>query len=448
MSRKWILTLCFVILVGALASCASKTESSPAAYSPTLPAPTEPLVLPPVVTSLPTATPEPSRSLEVPTPLPATQTPLPPISAGPVIAHLLPEQAITITWIRMLDAANGWAIGGQGQGSDHVLTTADGGQTWHDMTPPEPAPVDGSLAALGYFADAGTAWVIYHSQDEMTIPVTPAVWRTQDGGQTWLSSSPLDIQGLNELFWPSDLVFADSLNGWLLVHVGVGMSHDYVALFRTNDGGQTWARLLDPYGDSGFQACQKTGLVFTSTQNGWLTGDCGGVMAGAFLFQTADSGKTWQNVTLPAPASDPSLFSGSGAVCGTQSPIFPSPQNGKLIVRCTDTTQDPTVASFYLYTTRDGGAAWVSASSPAGTLAFVTGDMGWALGRDLFQTTDGGQTWTKVKTVHWDGQFSFASDLLGWAVARDTTDTGTLIALVQTSDGGQTWSEIHPVIAP
>jgi len=175
-----------------------------------------------------------------------------------------------------------------GEGSDHVLTTADGGQTWRDVTPPEPAPKEGNLAAQGYFADAGAAWVIYHSQNEMVIPAAALVWRTQDSGQTWQPSLPLDLQGLNEFYSPSDLVFADSQNGWLLVHVGAGMSHDYVALFRTQDGGQTWARLLDPYGDSGIQSCQKNGLVFPTAQNGWLTGDCGGVMAGAFLFQTAD----------------------------------------------------------------------------------------------------------------------------------------------------------------
>jgi hypothetical protein len=50
--------------------------------------------------------------------------------------------------------------------------------------------------------------------------------------------------------------------------------------------------------------------------------------------------------------------------------------------------------------------------------------------------------------VHWDGQFSFVSDSLGWAVARAAGNTGTLIALVQTRDGAQSWVEIHPVIAP
>jgi photosystem II stability/assembly factor-like uncharacterized protein len=475
MSRKLILTLCFAMLAASMVGCVFERKSTPAGRStgdayvaptdpvstptsepvvPPPPTPTsEPVVPPPPIpTVAPTATPEPTNTMEAPTPLPATETPLPPPppeSTGPVIAHFESGQSLTITSIRMLDAANGWAIGGWGEGSDHVLTSADGGQTWRDVTPPEPAPADGSLVALGSFVDARTGWVTYRYQYEMTIPARAVVWRTQDAGQTWQSSIPLDLTGLNEVYWPSDLVFADNLNGWLLAHVGAGMSHDYVALFRTQDGGQSWVRLIDPYGGSEIQVCQKDILVFPTAQNGWLTGDCGGVMAGAFLYQTTDGGQTWQSVNLPAPAEAPDLLSESSpGYCRTQSPVFTSPEAGKLIVRCLDTTQDPYLTSFYLYTTSDGGATWTPSSSPAGMLAFVTRDTGWALSRDLFHTTDGGQTWTKVKTVNWDGQFSFVSDMLGWAVARAETDAGTRLALVQTTDGGKTWDIIHPVIAP
>jgi photosystem II stability/assembly factor-like uncharacterized protein len=349
----------------------------------------------------------------------------------------------------MIDAANGWAIGGPGQGSEHVLSTADGGQTWRDVTPPEPASTAGSLVAVGYFADAGTAWVIYRSQSIFVIPSSPIVWRTQDGGQSWQASSPLDVQGLNELYDPSDLIFADAQNGWLLVHVGAGMSHDYVALYRTQDGGQTWARLLDPYNDGGIQICQKTGLLFTTPQNGWLTGDCGGVMTGAFLYETADGGQTWQPVALPAPTEAPDLFSDTGTTyCGTLSPIFFSPQVGKLAVSCMDTIKSPPANLLYLYSTSDSGATWTPVSIPTGTIDFLSADNGWVLSRNIYYTTDGGQTWSFVKTVNWDGQFSFVSETLGWAVARAVTDTGTAIALVQTTDGGKNWTEIHPVIAP
>jgi photosystem II stability/assembly factor-like uncharacterized protein len=456
MSRKWILSLYMIGLAAVLLGCAFTTKKTPAERTSTQPVAqlVATNVPPPLPTMVPTAAPQ---ATSTPAPLPTTEPPpateppptsAPAVPAGPAMPRLESGKPVTITWIDMQDAASGWAIGRQGHGSDHVLITADGGQTWRDVTPPEPANADEGLAALGYFADTQSAWVIYHSQDEMLIPATAVVWRTQDGGQTWWASASLDLQGLNEFYSPSDLVFVDAENGWLLVHVGAGMSHDYVVLFRTQDGGQTWARLIDPYGDSGIQACQKTGLVFPSAQNGWLTGDCGGVMAGAFLYQTADGGQTWQPVILPSPADAPDLFSDSGVLCSTQSAFFTSSMDGKLIVRCLDTSQDPYVTRFILYTTRDGGVVWVPTHSPAGTLAFVSGDTGWALSRDLFSTTDGGQTWLKVKTVNLDGQFSFVSQELGWAVARNETDAGTLMAFLQTTNGGKTWTEIKAAIAP
>lgn len=453
MSLKWVLTLCVCFLSIALTGCASKKPSSPPGERvislEVLPSPTQAAL--PVPTTKPTFTSVPTRVTDTPAPPPATETffiVASPTPVSPVIPHLQPGQVITITWIHMLDAARGWAIGGPGQGSDHVLTTVDAGQTWRDVTPPEPTLVEGNLSAIGFFADIDAAWVIYRSQAHMVIPDTPVVWRTLDGGRTWLSSAALDLQDLNEFYWPSDLVFVDSQHGWLLLHVGVGMGHDYVALFRTNDGGKTWDRLLDPYGDSGIQACQKTGITFPSSEIGWLTGNCDGLMTGAFLFQTTDGGLTWQTVVLPAPVDAPHVLSETDSLCGTHSPVFINNQTGKLIVHCTDYTQDSVTDHNYLYSTMDGGVTWIAYTSPAGRLSFVAGESGWVLGRDLYHTADDGQTWVKVKTVNWDGQFSFVSDKLGWAVASSETDAGMLIALMQTTDGGKNWFELKPVITP
>ncbi len=473
MPRKWFHLFCFATLAFLLASCSARPVNAPSGRSPTLPV-TQPAPTDTLSPSLPseTASPLPTKPSESPTipqatetpvPLPAdTETPIPPPPAtetplpqptveigGPALEHIPSGKPVTITLVRMLDASNGWAIGNAGQGSDHVLNTADGGQTWRDVTPAEPAPKDDSLVALGYFTDSKNAWVIYHSQSDFVIPTVAFVWRTQDGGQTWQPSSPLDLQGLNELYWPSDLTFAGPQNGWLLVHVGAGMSHDYVVLYRTQDGGRTWTRLLDPYNDGGIQGCQKTGLAFPTDQTGWLTGNCNGVMAGAFLFQTLDGGQTWQPVALPAPADTPGLFAENASTyCGTEAPIFLSPQAGKLIVHCKDTIKSPPADLYYLYATGDGGATWTSAYIMSGAIAFVSVDNGWAFGRNIFSTADDGKTWVFVKEVNWDGQFSFVSDTLGWAVARAESSTGTAIAFVQTTDGGKNWTIIHPVIGP
>jgi photosystem II stability/assembly factor-like uncharacterized protein len=345
----------------------------------------------------------------------------------------------------MIDPNTGWAIGGTGSAGDHVLNTADGGQTWRDITPPQPALAgETNNTAIGFFQTPETAWVTYYIDPTYAIPAAPVVWRTQDGGQSWQASQPLDVSGLVEIYWPSDLLFADSQNGWLLVHVGAGMSHDYVALYKTDDGGQTWKRLLDPYGDSGIQGCGKTALLFTDAQNGWLTGDCNGVQAGVFLFQTADGGSTWQPVSLPEPETAPDIFTDFNIACGSYSPVFFTPQFGRLVVECQNYTKNPTEVSNYLYTTQDGGVSWMSTQYPGGALIFITPEVGLSLWHDISNTQDGGQTWELVKSVSWVGQFSFVSEQIGWAVARADDQ----IALVQTTDGGKIWAEIHPKIAP
>ena len=87
---------------------------------------------------------------------------LPGLSAG---------QAVSITTITMLNNANGWALGGLRDPGDRVLRTRDGGQTWSEVTPPEPAPPqDEAIAASGFFLDIDTAWIVYHPVDEVVNP--------------------------------------------------------------------------------------------------------------------------------------------------------------------------------------------------------------------------------------------------------------------------------------
>jgi photosystem II stability/assembly factor-like uncharacterized protein len=61
----------------------------------------------------------------------------------------------------------------------------------------------------------------------------------------------------------------------------------------------------------------------------------------------------------------------------------------------------------------------------------------------MYETRDGGETWDYIKSVNWDGQFTFIDELNGWAIARNEGE----IALVQTEDGGRTWSQLEPVAA-
>ena len=134
------------------------------ATPPRLPPATDTLPLLPPATTTPTL---PAPATDTPTdtataPAPPTPVALTPTLASPALAHLVPGQKIDITYIHMVDVNQGWGIGGLNKASDHVFTTKDGGQTWKDVTPPQPDTGAGaSTMTLGYFPNAATARVVF-----------------------------------------------------------------------------------------------------------------------------------------------------------------------------------------------------------------------------------------------------------------------------------------------
>ena len=423
---------------------------------------------PPTETPLPTLAPTETETT------PATETPLSPEAVSPTpsvepiigapIAQLTAGQVITLTSINMYDANAGWAIGKAApESDDHLFRTADGGQTWKEVTPPQPLDVAATFgqSAAGFFLSPARAWAAYSDATGAAISAPVVIWLTQDGGVSWKASTPLPLPELADFYQISDLRFVDAQHGWALMHLGVGMSHDYVALYRTENGGQTWEMLIHPNADGGLSmSCGKTDFGFADVKRGWVLGDCGGVVPGGpYFYQTDDGGQTWQLVNLPAPADAPDLYDPNkfDYACGSAALRFPTPSNGALMVRCL-MFADSTVKS-WLYLTSDAGQNWSSYVMP-GTynaypyygvpLTFFTAAQGWMLndGADgtsqLHRTADGGQTWSLLKQLSWTGPMDFVDAQTGWAIAH----AGEAVALVKTVDGGQKWNEIKPVTAP
>lgn len=376
---------------------------------------------------------------------------------GEPLPALVAGQPVTLTVVKLLDAHTGWAIGyGTGDVAyDHVLVTTDGGQTWRDASPPEARPGEpAGRAAVAYFQDAHTAWATYFGRD-IAPDRAALVWRTTDGGATWLPSAPLDLSDM-EFFATSDLFFADADHGWLLTHVGAGMNHDYVVVFATADGGATWTRVVDPFefGDDTLQmSCLKTGLGFLDAETGWVTGDCQAVAPGVFLQHTTDGGRTWAAATLPAPAALPDAFERQDGGCGTYHLALFPPRTVLVAVTCLIYT-DSLQLYHFLYRSDDAGATWTSAPMPARDHAWLDPATGWVIDpadpnnpealRRLYQTTDGGADWRYINTVAWTARLNFVSANDGWAVAQ----AGMALALVHTTNGGQSWQLLAPVAAP
>ncbi len=348
---------------------------------------------------------------------------------GTPIPLLAAAAEITIHEIHMINSQFGWALTQDAEGIDHILRTTNGGYSWRDITPPQ--PIDPSLTHFGAdvsFIDPDTGWAIYYGSD--------LVWSTENGGITW-QVNQLDFRSYME----SMLVSLDPNHVWVFQFTEGGMQHVYTALARSQDRGQTWSTLLDPYTDASIQAFDKTGAAFVNSEYGWVTRDFRGVAVYLYLDITNDGGSTWQNLEMPAPPSDSDAF--STCACGLYDPALVNTAVGSVRLSCTCYLEDVKLEKNYLYRTIDGAATWDIQSMPGGDLHFISGQTYYATGREIYRTSDGGNNWNLVKSsVNWDGQFSFIDLNNALVVAYDPDDDQ--YALVVTSNGCRSFDLIIP----
>ncbi len=314
------------------------------------------------------------------------------------------------------------AVVGRAYGRPSLSVTTNGGATWQSSI----RAADGYFGTLHglQFVNAATGWATGDGGE---------ILATANGGTTWTAQSSTTPESLNHVH------FIDAQDGWAVGDQGV--------IVHTTDGGATWA------GQTSGTGYDLTGVVFTDAQTGWATGqsftEYGDYSSGVIL-HTTDGGQDWTTQYA-------SIFDASTGHDGTafSAVAFADARHGWAVgeTQGSDSSYNQTV----IMHTTDGGATWTqqldfsppfasnSDNATLSSIACTNAAHAVAVGYDenraeIWRTTNGGRTWTRVGKKLWPLYSSvslsdvvFADATHGWAVGDGT--------VIKTSDGGVTWTK-------
>jgi len=383
----------------------------------------------PADTEIPPTEEDPAPQPPPPTEDPSLNLPedrLPLLSAG---------TEITMREVVMLDASLGWGVALADGGIGHVLWTRDGGSTWGDITPPEPLNTNSSWSyPVVNFSDTDHGYVTYPGSD--------LVWSTADGGQNWHPARLVHTTMGGALITS----FGED-HAWLFQFLDAGMQKVFTALYSTSNGGTSWEMLLDPTtgGEHSIQGFDKTGADFQDANNGILTRFFRGVTPFVTLDLTTNGGSIWEPLEVNPPQAAPDAF--NSCACGFYDPDFSGIDTLTAKLECQCFLEGGSFSKNYLYSSKDGGENWEIQSIPEGQLNKISASTYYVVGREIYKSTDTGKNWEMVKSVNWDGQFSFADENTALGIAYNPDND--VFALVKTTDGCNSFQIITPqVIAP
>jgi len=277
-----------------------------------------------------------------------------------------------------------------------------------------------------YFLNPMKGWVInpyYHNAFPMQYG---RIFTTDDGGQTWQKLVDSSITFIRSIG------FTDSLNGWFGNLGDSSVTSDTNFMYHSIDGGNTWSPVLN------FTGPRPKGICGISIVNDTVIYAYGRYFGPAVLMKTMDGGQTWNSQSLDSIATglvDGYFFDkDTGFVTG----CYGSPPMAQIL------------------STFDGGATWqvrhqsLRAQEIVWKISFPTRDTGYASiesGLDnitnpdttyYLKTIDGGITWQEYifKTNgFYDMQgIGFINDTVGW-IGGDSVDS-----TYKTTDGGNTWA--------
>ena len=316
-----------------------------------------------------------------------------------------------------------------GYATSGVWMTDDNGATWQPVFDDQPTTSIGDVAVAPSNPDV--VWVGTGEANLFRASMPGAgIYKSTNGGRTFVHSGLTDTQTIARIVvhpTSADTVYvAASGHGWT--------ENEMRGVFKTTDGGRTWARVL--YRNPGTGAIDLVmdptdsnvlyAATWQRTRRKWSDPRVEPGFSESGIWKTNDAGKTWNPINEGLPAaqfrgrigidisrSNPNVLY---AFIDNYEPGRP-PQEGER-----DSYGRPIlearIKSAEIYRTDDKGKSWRKVSEGNEYMARHSGTYGWvfgqirvdptdentvySLGLDLNVSRDAGKTFTQLRGMHGD----------------------------------------------
>lgn len=305
-----------------------------------------------------------------------------------------------------------WAVGNQ-DNTNHaaVYYSADSGSTWIRQGANADA-LYGMDALNLYVIDTNNVWVVGSNR---------SIARTTDGGATWISVNPPDVDPVSTI---ECISIVNDSEIWIS---GGNLSTGFVC--TTNDEGASWTVMETNF----FQGFLMQGILAINSRLIYAVGNNSSDTVSIIgrICRTTDGGVTWDTISLADNYNKSVHWIGVAATNENHVVVYGG-------------------TNHYTFTT-DGGTTWANALLNFGSVSDINhlimlDDQTWWAAMDMgniLKTADGGQTWTHQVSegsgsMHllgidaYDENFAIITGMaLGWPPAG---------IILQTNDGGDTWT--------
>jgi photosystem II stability/assembly factor-like uncharacterized protein len=245
-------------------------------------------------------------------------------------------------------------VGAAGGG---VWKTTNGGVTWQSVSSGLTSETVGDLAVAP--SDSNILWVGTGEKNSLRSQYWgDGVYKSTDGGKSWTNMGLRDSRAIGRIvIHPAgpDTVYVAALG-----HLW-GPNNER-GVYKTTDGGKTWNRILFVDDTTGFvnlemdPADPRTLYAAAWHRVRWGGSHMEGVGKGSGLYKTTDGGKTWARLT------DPALKNGLPTERIGRIGIAIAPQNPRLVLVMIQVDRgitDPAQGRFGgVFRSADGGKSW------------------------------------------------------------------------------------------